>query len=165
MAAAEPKPAVLVIRPAEPGESAAIADLIHAAFAEYRGRLRPESGSLGETAESVAARFGDHRIIVAEIAGRLAGCVLVTRRGDDLYLGRLSVLPADRGRGIAGRLVAAVEDYAGSIGARTVTLNVRIALPANLRFFQAHGFREIGRDTHAGFDAPTSIRLAKPMGG
>jgi GNAT superfamily N-acetyltransferase len=151
------------IRLARPEESAAIVALIHAAFAEYRGRLRPESGALSETSETIAAAFGDHWIAVAERNGALVGAVLYTRRGDDLYLGRLSTLPEHRGQGIAASLIAYAERHARDLGAAAVTLGVRIALPGNLNFFQALGYREIGRDTHAGFDRPTSIRLAKRL--
>lgn len=139
-----------------------MADLIGAAFAEYRGRIEPESAALRETAAAIAERFADHRIVVAVSGGALVGCVIAKRQGEDVYLGRLSVLPAWRRRGIAGRLLADIEDYARAAGARAVTLGVRIALPGNRRFFEAHGYREVGRDTHEGFDRPTSIRLAKP---
>jgi len=141
-----------------------VARLVQAAFAEYRGRLRPESGALAETAETIAAAFGDHWIAVAERDGVLIGTVLYTRRGDDLYLGRLSTLPEFRGQGIAAALIAHVEEHARRLGAHAVTLGVRIALPENLRFFQALGYGEVGRDTHAGFESPTSIRLAKRLG-
>lgn len=140
-----------------------MARLVHAAFAEYRGRLRPESGALAETAETVAAAFGDHWVAVAERDGLLIGAVLYTRRGGDIYLGRLSTQPECRGQGIASALVAHVEAHARRLGASSITLGVRIALPENLRFFQALGYVEVGRDTHAGFDQPTSIRLAKRL--
>ncbi len=144
-------------------ESGAVARVVHAAFAEYRGRLRPKSGALAETAETIAAAFGDHWVAVAERDGVLVGAVLYTRRDDDIYLGRLSTSPEYRGQGIASALIEHVEEHARRLGAPAVTLGVRIALPENLRFFQAHGYVEVGRDTHAGFDQPTSIRLAKRL--
>lgn len=153
----------VTIRLARPEESAAIVALIHAAFAEYRGRLEPESGALSETSETIAAAFGDHWVAVAERDGTLVGAVLYTRRGGDLYLGRLSTLPEHRGQGIAAGLIAHAEWHARDLGAAAVTLGVRIALPENFRFFEALGYREVGRDTHVGFDRPTSIRLAKRL--
>ena len=112
-------------------ESAAVAELIRAAFEEYRGRLEPESGALGETAETIAAAFADHTVIVAEADGRLVGCVLATWRGMELYLGRFAVDPAFRRHGIASRLLADAERHARTSGAATLTLGVRIALSDN----------------------------------
>ncbi len=144
-------------------ESAAIAELIRAAFGEYRGKLEPESGALSETAETIAAAFANHVVIVAEADDRLVGCVFATRHGDDLYLGRLAVHPQFRRHEIACRLLGAAERHARATGAAALTLGVRIALPANFRYFAARGFREVGREAHPGFDHPTSINMAKRL--
>ena len=144
-------------------ESATVAELIHAAFEEYRGRLEPESGALSETAETIAAAFAEHSVIVAETGGRLLGCVLVTRQHDTLYLGRFAVHPDFRRHGIASHLLAEAERLARASGASMLTLGVRIALPDNFRFFAERGFREISREAHPGFDHPTSINMAKPL--
>jgi ribosomal protein S18 acetylase RimI-like enzyme len=133
------------------------------AFEEYRGKLRPESGALGETAETITAAFVDHAVIVAETGGRLIGCVLATRQGERFYLGRLAVHPDFRRYGIAGRLLDEAERHARATGATALTLGVRIALPDNFRYFARRGFREIGREAHPGFDHPTSINMAKPL--
>jgi len=103
-------------------------------------------------------------VIVAETRGRLVGCVLATRRGENLYIGRLAVHPAFRRHGIAGRLVAEAERHARGTGAIALTLGVRIALPENFRYFAACGFREVGREAHPGFDHPTSISMSKRLG-
>jgi len=140
-----------------------VAALIQSAFEEYRGRLEPESGALSETAETIGAAFADHSVIVAETGGTLVGCVLATRQGQKLYLGRIAVRPDFRRHGIAGRLLAEAERHARATGARALALGVRIALPGNFRFFAAHGFLEIGREAHPGFDHPTSINMAKEL--
>jgi predicted N-acetyltransferase YhbS len=154
---------VIAIRLALPEESAAVAALIQTAFEEYRGRLIPESGALRETAETIAGAFADHAVIVAETGGTLVGCVLATRQGENLYVGRIAVRPDFRRHGIAGRLLAEAERHARTTGARALTLGVRVALPGNFRFFAAHGFREVGREAHPSFDQPTSINMAKEL--
>jgi ribosomal protein S18 acetylase RimI-like enzyme len=148
---------------AAPAECAAIAELIRAAFEEYRGKLQPESGALGETAASISVAFEDHRVIVAEAGGSLVGCVLAAHQGESLYLGRLAVRPECRGHGIASRLLAEAERYARATGVAALTLGVRIALPENFRYFTRQGFHETGREAHPGFDHPTSINMAKPL--
>jgi len=144
-------------------ETAGVAELIHMAFEEYRGRLDPESGALDETTETIAAAFADHTVIVAEAGGRLVGCVLATPQHDVIYLGRFAVHPHYRRHGIASRLLAEAERLARASGAAALTLGVRIALPDNFRFFAERGFRETGREAHPGFDHPTSINMTKRL--
>jgi ribosomal protein S18 acetylase RimI-like enzyme len=90
------------------------------------------------------------------------GCVMTEQVEDDLHLGRLAVLPAARGRGLARRLVAAVEADARRRGLAGTRLGVRIALPENQRLFAGLGYVEIARATHPGFDHPTYITMRKP---
>jgi GNAT superfamily N-acetyltransferase len=91
------------------------------------------------------------------------GCLLATRRGGDLYLGRFAVHPDFRRHGVASRLLAEAERRARETGAAALALGVRIALPGNFRYFAARGFREVGREAHPGFDHPTSIKMAKRL--
>jgi ribosomal protein S18 acetylase RimI-like enzyme len=154
----------VITRPALPAESGVVAEIMRAAFAEHRGRIRPDSSALEETAESVAEFLRAHRIFVAEIEGRLVGSVQAKVEDDGVYLGRLSVLPDHRRIGVADRLLAAVESYAREIGAGAVFLKVRVELPQNQHIFLSRGFQEVGREAHAGFDHPTSIRMRKAVG-
>jgi GNAT superfamily N-acetyltransferase len=91
------------------------------------------------------------------------GCLLATREGENLYLGRFAVHPEFRGHGIASRLLAEAEHHARATGATALTLGVRIALPDNFRYFAERGFREVSREAHPGFDHPTSINMAKRL--
>jgi ribosomal protein S18 acetylase RimI-like enzyme len=81
----------------------------------------------------------------------------------DLYFGRLAVTPSARGRGIARRLVEAVEAEAARRGLAGVRLGVRIVLSENQRFFTALGYVETSREAHPGFDYPTSINMRKAL--
>jgi GNAT superfamily N-acetyltransferase len=151
------------IRPALSQEAPLLAELIIAAFSVYRGRLVPESSALSETPAGIAEQMaGGTRAAIAELASGPVGCVLFqARQENDVYLGRLAVLPGHQGRGIARRLIDHVETAARGLGARTVTLGVRLALAANQRLFTACGYREIGRTAHPGFRDPTSMDMRK----
>lgn len=154
----------LVLRAATPHDAPAIAATIAAAFEQYRGKLVPESGAFRETADGIARELaGGAGAIVAERDGAVVGCVMVRPEDGDLYFGRLSVLPAARGLGLAGQLIAAVEAEARARGLPGVRLGVRIALPANQKLFQSLGYREISREAHPGFDHPTSINMRKSL--
>jgi ribosomal protein S18 acetylase RimI-like enzyme len=141
-----------------------MAAVIAASFAQYRGKLVPESGAFRETAEGIAAEFGKGAAaIVAERNGDMLGCVLIDEKEGDLYFGRLSVLPSARGQGLASRLIDAVETEARRRGLSGVRLGVRVVLTGNQRLFQSLGYRETSREAHPGFDHPTSINMRKPL--
>ena len=154
----------LVLRAATAADATALARTIAAAFEQYRGKLRPESGAFRETADTIAAELArDSGAIVAERNGAVVGCVMVTLMDGDLYFGRLAVLPSERGHGIARRLVEAVEDEARRRGLAGVRLGVRIVLTDNQRFFASLGYAEYSREAHEGFDHPTSINMRKAL--
>jgi hypothetical protein len=87
----------LVLRAATAADAAAIAATIAAAFEQYRGKLEPESGAFRETADGIATELAHAcGAILAERNGRLLGCVMVQLMDDDLYFGRLAVVPEAR---------------------------------------------------------------------
>jgi ribosomal protein S18 acetylase RimI-like enzyme len=154
----------LVLRLATAADAAILAATISAAFEQYRGKLVPESGAFGETADGIAAELSKGAgAIVAERNGAVLGCVMTKPMDGDLYFGRLSVLPAARGTGLARRLVAAVEAEARRRGLAGVRLGVRVVLTENQRLFGALGYRETSREAHPGFDYPTSINMRKVL--
>lgn len=154
----------LALRAAEAADAPAIAATIAAAFEQYRGRLVPESSAFRETPEAIVKQLAsDSGAIVAERNGMMLGCVMTELLEGDLYFGRLAILPAARGLGLAKLLIAAVEDDARARGLPGVRLGVRIALPDNRRLFNSLGYREISREAHPGFDHPTSINMRKPL--
>ena len=154
----------LVLRAAVRTDAARIAATIAAAFEQYRGKLIPESGAFGETAEAIASELARGAgAIVAERNGEMVGCVMIHELEGDLYFGRLAVLPAARGTGLARWLIDAVEADARRRGLPGIRLGVRVALTDNQRLFQSLGYREISREAHPGFDHPTSINMRKSL--
>ncbi len=154
----------LVLRPATPADAAILAATIAAAFEQYRGKLVPESGAFRETADSIAAELRKGAgAIIAERNGGVLGCVMTKLEEGDLYFGRLSVLPAARGEGLARRLVDAVEAEARARDLPSVRLGVRVVLTDNQRLFNALGYVETSREAHPGFDYPTSINMRKAL--
>jgi predicted N-acetyltransferase YhbS len=154
----------ITLRLAMREDAADIVPVIRRAFAQYDGKLVPPSGALHETEATVAARIDTERCIVAFDGASPIACIFYKRVGDQLYFGRLAVLPDRRGEGLAQRLVAEVEAAARTAGLAAVTLGVRIALPGNVAMFAALGYREIGREAHSGFSEPTSITMEKRLG-
>lgn len=139
-------------------------DVIRAAFAEYEDRLDPPSSAQRRTVESTRQELVNASALVATIEQELVGCVLYFPKTDHMYLARLAVLPAYRGRGIARSLLAAVEERAREAGLPSVQLSVRLQL-AELRVaYERLGYRFLRYGTHAGYAAPTYVTLYKPLG-
>ncbi|MET9020689.1 GNAT family N-acetyltransferase [Actinopolymorpha sp. NPDC004070] len=154
----------VVLRTAGAGDASVLAAIITAAFEQYRGRLIPESGAFRETTESISRELAAGTgAIIAEQGEDAVGCVMIKPADGDLYFGRLAVTPSARGRGIARRLVKAVENEAARRGLAGVRLGVRIVLTENQRLFTSLGYVETSREAHPGFDHPTSISMRKVL--
>jgi N-acetylglutamate synthase-like GNAT family acetyltransferase len=157
--AAESNP--FLIRAARADEAEAIVVLIQRAFGEYRGKLRPESGALQETPETIRAVMKTGTILLAERAGRVLGCVSVRRKDDCAYAGRLAVEPMERGIGVGRALLAAAEGLARQMGSGRLRVDVRLKLRDNRAFFRALGFTEGAERCHPGVHQPTYVELEK----
>ena len=157
--AAESNP--FLIRAARPDEAAAIVALLQRAFGEYRGKLRPESSALLETADTIRAAMKAATILVAERGGRILGCVSVRRNDDSAYAGRLAVEPMERRIGVARALMAQAEVLARQMGTSRLRVDVRLKLRDNRAFFRAQGFVEGAERRHPGFNSPTYVELEK----
>jgi N-acetylglutamate synthase-like GNAT family acetyltransferase len=151
----------LLIRAARPEEAEAIVALIQRAFGEYRGKLRPESGALQESPETIRAVMKTDTILLAERAGRVLGCVSVRRKEDCAYAGRLAVEPMERGIGVGRALLAAAEALARQTGSDRLRVDVRLKLRDNRAFFRALGFKEGAERCHPGFSRPTYVEMEK----
>jgi ribosomal protein S18 acetylase RimI-like enzyme len=155
---------MVVVRAAIVSDAKDVAATIAAAFEQYRGKLKPESGAFRETAKGIAAELRKGAsAIVAERNGKVVGCVMTKALEGDLYFGRLAVLPEARGLGVARRLVEAVEADARRRGMPGVRLGVRVVLTDNQTLFASLGYVEISRESHPGFDYPTSINMRKAL--
>jgi predicted N-acetyltransferase YhbS len=152
-----------VVRRLQPSDAAAVAALIRAAFAEQGRTTNPPSSALKETAEIVAAKLAAGGGAGVELDGEWIGAVLWAPQDGALYLGRLAVAPSHRGRGIAGRLLQAVEDEARRRGDARLRLNARFELPFNQQYFARRGFVETGRRPHPGFTEPTIVLMEKDL--
>lgn len=157
--AAESNP--VSIGPAQLEDAGAIAALIQRAFAQYRGKLRPEASALRESAASIQSTLETESILVARRAGRIIGCVSVQRRTDLAYVRRLAVEPRARGAGIGRALMEEAEKLARGLGFSRLGAETRLALTENRAFFRALGFVEGAQRSHPGFTHPTYVEMEK----
>ncbi|MCU0909067.1 MAG: GNAT family N-acetyltransferase [Rhodobacteraceae bacterium] len=146
--------------PEDPGLGAAL-DLVRAAFAVMDGVVDPPSSihRLDLPGMARAAAGGE----VWVLGDPPLACVTLTPGDGHLYLGKLAVAEAARGRGLARRLVDLACGRARAMGLPEVRLQTRVELTGNQAAFRAMGFMEVGRTAHPGYDRPTSITYARAV--
>lgn len=154
-----------VLRALRAPDASAAAALIRIAFAAQTVATEPPASALRETGASVAAGLAEGGGIGAWANGTLAGCVLWQVQARGLYLGRVSVHPAWRGRGIAPAMIASVEQEARSRGLPRLLLSTRLVLADNRRLFARCGFVETAQHAHPGYAHPTFVDMEKALAG
>lgn len=83
-------------------------------------------------------------LIVARLHGRAVGCGSVkTPRGAAAYLKRMWVAREARGLGVGRRLLAELEEYARSTGAKVIQLETNRALREAIALYRASGYVEV----------------------
>lgn len=145
----------------------ALLALLQRAFAAMDGRIDPPSSLTRMDAAALQAKARDEHLVVAHHVSpdrtQLIGCVFATVRPDCVYLGKLAVDDAWRGRGIARGLIDAVARFAQAHARHALELQTRIELVENHRAFAALGFVKVGETAHPGYDRTTSITMRKRL--
>lgn len=145
----------------EPFDWAALLRLIQTEFAFMDGRIDPPSSMHRLTSADIARQAEEEEVWV--LGDPVQACVFLTRKGDALYIGKLAVAGAMRGKGLARRLVDHAATRAKALGFDWLELQVRVELSENQAAFAAMGFAETGRTAHAGYDRPTSITMRRSV--
>jgi GNAT superfamily N-acetyltransferase len=151
------------LRPLGVSDAADVAAVIRSAFADQGANTDPPSSALRETTETVEAKLAAGGGAGLQSEGAWIGVVLWAPEEDALHLGRLAVLPAWRGRGLADRLLEAAEAETRRRGSGTLRLQVRLELPRNRLMFARHGFVQTGARSHPGHPEPTIAVMEKAM--
>jgi len=155
--------AAFSLRMMERRDARTVAALIRSAFASQFVVTDPPPSALRVTEEEIAAHLRVGGGAVAEAGGGMVGSALWNEQDDGLYLGRLSVEPAWRGRGIAKALVASAEAAARRMALPRVHLSTRLVLRDNRRLFAACGFVETTCHAHPGYAEPTFVNMEKRL--
>ena len=136
--------------------------LIRRVFAEHDGRVDPPSSMHRMTLDDLeqAAREGE----VWGIGARPTACVILSVKGDALYLSKLAVAADHRGKGLARVLIDCAVQRARAHGLSALELQTRVELVENHATFRALGFEKVGETRHEGYDRTTSITMRRPVG-
>jgi ribosomal protein S18 acetylase RimI-like enzyme len=127
------------------------------AFSEYAGALPLESGALRESVDDVRTAMQAGGAVLAFLGDAAVASARFLPENEELYVGRVAVLPAWRRRGIASALMRYLEDLGRSQGKRSVRIGVRESLPSNIALYESLGYEEIKREPH-GADRSVTMR-------
>jgi len=137
----------------------AILALTKQAFAYMDGRIDPPSSVHRLSVDALAAPGHE----VWAIGYPPKASIVMTPRSDVLYVGKLAVVEAERGRGLARLLIDHAEVRAGELGLVWLELQTRIELTENHRAFESMGFVETERTAHPGYGQLTSLTLRRSV--
>ena len=154
-----------MLRRMMPGEAGwpAVLGLILDAFAYMDDVIDPPSSAKLLTVENLQQKAGrEHALVLFEGETPVA-CIFCDPRRDCLYVGKLAVSQAWRGKGLGKQLIGEAAALARQLGYGELELQTRVELTANHRFFEALGFIKTGETAHAGYDRPTSITMHKQI--
>ena len=79
--------------------------------------------------------------LVAVRDGAVVGTCRLVASGDTVKLGRMAVAPAERGRGVAARLLGEADARAAGLGARRIALAAQLAATV---LYERAGYRAVG---------------------
>ncbi|SCF38934.1 GNAT family N-acetyltransferase [Micromonospora mirobrigensis] len=146
-----------IIAPAGVDDAGEILTVQRAAYlVEAQRYADPFLPPLTETLDEVVAALTDPAVVVlaARHGTRLVGSVRGRADGEVAHVGRLAVAPDQQGRGVGGRLLAALEAAYGGRVAR-FALFTGADSAENLRLYHRTGYRVVGHRPD-----PNGIRLA-----
>jgi GNAT superfamily N-acetyltransferase len=131
-----------------PDQAPVVRDLMRAAFSEYDAVLTVPSSSMWETVEDVADHIAEGGAVLASVGPDTVGSGRYALRDDHVYIGRLSVLPTHRGRGIGAAMMLALEQRALTEGRIEARISVRTMLPKNIELYERLGYVVTARYQH-----------------
>ena len=131
----------------EPSDSADARWCLEQYFGELAARF--EEGfdtALGASPDEVLVAPPDGAFLVARLDGAPVGCGMLRRDGEKIgEIKRMWVSPSVRGAGLAGRLLARLEEIAREFGWTQVRLDTNRALAEAQAMYRKAGYRAIAR--------------------
>jgi GNAT superfamily N-acetyltransferase len=132
----------LTLRAATAADAPLLHKLMLAAYEEYRNTLVPASGAFEESVEDVRRAIVEGGGVIVLLDGEPVGCGRYDIDPERAFIevGRLSVLPSFRSRGIATRMLVWFEEHAVVLAVPEVRLGVRLNLPRNIALYERAGY-------------------------
>lgn len=135
--------------------------LIRAAFTDMEGRIDPPSSLHRLGPDDIRAQARDAEIWL--IGAAPLACMFLTPKPDALYIGKLATAEAQRGQGLARRLMDQAAIRARTLRLPALELQTRVELTENHAAFRAMGFLQVAETRHPGFERTTSLTFRRPL--
>ena len=147
----------MTLRPAEPGDVAALRRIAAVAYQPYVARIgRAPAPMTADYAQAV--RAGQTWVAVED--GQVAGFAVLVAGPGYLLLENVAVRPAAQGRGIGSRLLGLADEQARRLGLSEVRLYTNEVMTENQAIYARLGYVETGRRTEDGY---RRIYMEKPL--
>jgi ribosomal protein S18 acetylase RimI-like enzyme len=143
-------PNEFVIRPARTEDVAAILQCLRDAFEPYRSQYSPQAWlDTVMTTDTLLHRLTSMIVLVAvsaegNIVGTIGGASVSSSEG---HLRGMAVPPEEHGRGIAQRLLEAMEKHLLATGSTLISLDTTEPLQRAMRFYEKNGYCRTGKIT------------------
>ena len=139
-----------MIRPAQPGDRAAVEAIVDAAYSVYVERIGKPPGPM---LDDYTRPIDEGALSVFEAPdGVIAALIVVLPKPDHLLLDNVAVRPDHQGQGIGRQLIAFAESEARRLGYGELRLYTHATMTENIALYRRLGFRETGRGREAGYD-------------
>jgi ribosomal protein S18 acetylase RimI-like enzyme len=145
------------LRPAEPDDAEALAELAQAAYAHYVDRVGGRPRPMDDDYADVIRR---HEVTVAERGGEIAGMVVLVATEEGLALDNVAVAPSHQGAGVGRALLAQAEAAARELGYDSIYLYTHELMTENQALYERIGYAEYDRRVHG---AATLVYMRKPL--
>jgi ribosomal protein S18 acetylase RimI-like enzyme len=148
---------VSAIRLATPDDEGAIRRIVDDAYRHYIARIGREPGPMGD---DYGARIAAGETWVLDVAGKIAGLIVLEEAGGKFLLDNIAVSPEFQGRGCGRVLMEFAENRARAGGFGEVQLYTHVMMTENIALYLRLGFVETGRVSEKGFDR---VYMAKAL--
>ncbi|HEY2621688.1 MAG TPA: GNAT family N-acetyltransferase [Acetobacteraceae bacterium] len=138
-----------MIRPARPDDTAAVRDVVDAAYRHYIDRIGKPPGPM---LDDYTQRIADGQTWVLEDAGRIVGILVLEETPSGLLLDNIAVPPECQGKGHGRVLIEFAEAEARRRGFQEIRLYTHALMVENVALYRRIGFVETHRVSEKGYD-------------
>lgn len=148
------------LTPARPGDAAAVAAVVAAAYSPYIARIGTKPGPMLDDYATVIAH---HVVHVARDGDVIGGVVVLIEKPDGTILfDNIAVAPEVQGSGLGRRLMDFAEAEAARRGYTRLDLYTHQMMTENIAIYARRGYVETDRRTERGFPR---VYMAKDLEG